>query len=373
MIQYLAVLFGLLVLAITSIILLRRANTETRVIVNQEHSAVLVDGTYESVAITCRDACVTVITLTNSGTTSFGSAFFMRILGDVYLITAAHVIEDANSVTAVASNFNNTPGNHQFLKCSVLGLDLAADVGVLSLPTQPGLNQTVLQFYEGITEVPQGSACAVIGNPLGVDMSSLAEGRVRDGKYCEMGPESIHITAPILPGNSGSPILSVSNEPRVIGLVSWVYVDSDQMSQACFAGGVNTFILTGSVRRIVELESNFKNKGFMGITASRPHTYHQIGEAPPGGIEVLGVTPAGPFELGDIILKVAGQPVGVFDSQYSISRHTWFNHGKELTVEYRRGNSFLTDAVKLWELPANLDKFDFQGTKYKKPIANLRV
>ena len=357
--MYCCVLAIITVVLICTFMYIRTRVLATTVIVNQEHQALLVDGSFEKVSLTCRDACVTVVTDNN-----LGSGFFVSVDDQLCVITAAHVVENETYISVVASNFNGIQGNNQNLDCSLVGVDSAADIAVLILADGISSdNQKFLEFYSGITEVPQGSACAIIGNPQGSDVSSIASGLVRDGKYIESGVEGVYTTVPVLPGNSGAPILSVGTEPKVIGMCCWLLVDDEGDYQSCFSGGTNTFILVDSVKKILATKGNFTNKGYIGIRRAEPASYG----SGPNGVRVLEAD-SGTFLVGDIILSVNGQAVGVFDNQYSICRHVWFAEGKTVSVKYTSGGNEQTKMVTVSTMPTELDNFYYTGAKYKRPV-----
>jgi S1-C subfamily serine protease len=333
---------------------------------------------YENVALLCRDACVSIVA-DNGSLVVFGSGFVVDILPkdepeSRYIVTAAHVVVENNSnqrfsdIFAVISNANNISGQNIHVQCVVVGVDIAADVCVLrTTGTVFTDSQTVISIRSSEDTFPQGSPCVVIGNPLGTDVSSLASGIVRDGKYVDQGAlESLYTTTPILPGNSGSPFVSISGE--VIGLVSWVKV-YDEAAQANFSGGVNHFMLSRVVQKLISIGTDFTDKGYLGITATEPLCgyYMLLNPSLPAVNGMIIITLDGNSVLrdvgvveGDILLSVGGQDVGVFDNQYSIGRKIWFAAGETLSIKYLRsatGVEVRVDQVTVGVLPSKHDIF----------------
>ena len=235
-----------------------------------------------------KQATVTIISEFPNSSSSNGSGFVIghQPAGKHILIgTCAHILLQgegvsyptvkAEQVEVVLSGANGDPSVNIQVLCVIVGLDVAADIGVLrTLSTDEHPNrgfdfttdQAVLEWGDSDTVIP-GEKCYVVGNPLGADFASIASGTVRDAKYVgtfESGTiESLYTSAPILPGNSGSSVLSSTG--KLIGLSSWV-TNSSNVAQSSFAGGPNQHMAEQIINHIVATNADFQHKGYLGVT-----------------------------------------------------------------------------------------------------------
>jgi len=146
-----------------------------------------------------------VSTATVSGTGFIVSA-------DGYVLTNAHVIEGATSVTV--TELDGTC--HQ---AEIIGYDADYEVGVLKI--EPEEDLPVLELGS-IENVLVGQEIYVIGNPLGELTYSLTPGIVSAmDRYINIDGTAINafqISAAVNTGNSGGPVFD--DQGRVIGLVT---------------------------------------------------------------------------------------------------------------------------------------------------------
>ena len=185
----------------------------------------------------------------------------------------------ANIFVVVAGANGDATVNVQ-VKCTVLGSDQGADIAVLETHNttdnpDTGFDFTALQkvlaFSDSTVNSP-GSTIFVIGNPLGEDHNSIAQGTLRDNKYVSSSTgvgavEGISFSAPIAPGNSGGPVLDSSMQ--VVGLSNYIFTGFNS-----FAGGVNSFMATRLVDRI--MATGVTNKGFLGCSSSEIVASHVL-------------------------------------------------------------------------------------------------
>ena len=151
----------------------------------------------------------------------FCSGWF--ITADGWIATAAHCILIGDtladgkaiptdfSITVV--NVNGVVGDKRVFQPSKIFVDAAADFALLKLD---GLTtQNFLQWADSSAEC-NGNRCFVVGNPLGYDNMSVADGIIRDRRYITTADnngnyntiEDVLISVPTFPGNSGSPIIN---------------------------------------------------------------------------------------------------------------------------------------------------------------------
>lgn len=125
-----------------------------------------------------------------------------------YVLTNAHVINDAQTVTVTLSD-----GRHYSAK--VIGLDKPSDVGLLQIKAK---NLTSVPIGDS-NLLKVGDTVAAIGNPFGLNQS-VSSGIVSALGRATLGIENyenfIQTDAPINPGNSGGALLN--EQGQLIGI-----------------------------------------------------------------------------------------------------------------------------------------------------------
>jgi hypothetical protein len=150
-----------------------------------------------------RKAVVTIQALDASGRLmASGTGFFVT---EGYVITAAHVLEDAAGCRIELSD-----GQQQ--RCSVTAVDTAKDVVML---TVSGRSSNSLRW--GSSEsMKDGDEVTVISNPLGQLPGTVSRGIISASRVVN-GTKLLQISAAISHGSSGAPVLNARGQ--VIGIV----------------------------------------------------------------------------------------------------------------------------------------------------------
>lgn len=151
------------------------------------------------------DAVVLIVISDSSGTeTALGSGFIISADGEI--VTNYHVIKDAHSAIVKLSN------GAFFPVTGVLASDADKDLAIVKVN---GKNLPFLTLGE-LEKVQVGEHVVAIGSPLGL------EGTVSDGVVSAIrdvsGKKWIQTTAPASHGNSGGPLLDMSN--NVVGVIT---------------------------------------------------------------------------------------------------------------------------------------------------------
>lgn len=148
---------------------------------------------------------------------ALGNGTGFLVDADGTALTAYHVIRDAAKATARFSDGAT---------CKILGVvafDESRDIAVVRV------EETKRPFLTVAKQVPAiGSESFVIGAPKGLEFS-ITEGivnQVRD----DGGTQSIQFSAPVSPGNSGSPL--IDSEGRAVGVVSYQRTDGQNLNFA---------------------------------------------------------------------------------------------------------------------------------------------
>ncbi len=151
-----------------------------------------------------------------------GSGFI--ISADGYVLTNAHVIEDADEVSVLLADKRE-------LKAKVIGIDEATDVAVLKLPVS---NLPTLKMGDA-NALKVGEWVIAIGSPFGFDhtvSAGVVSAKTRSLPNSGYVP-FIQTDVALNPGNSGGPLLNLRGE--VVGVNSQIYSRSGGYMGLSFA------------------------------------------------------------------------------------------------------------------------------------------
>ena len=168
-------------------------------------------------------------------TGSLGSGFVFDDLG--HIITNAHVVESASSVTITfldGSQYN----------AQIIGLDKFTDIAVIKVEEKPRYLHP-LQIGDSST-LKVGEQVAAIGNPFGLSGSMTSGivsqiGRLLPSQDTGFSiPNVIQTDAAINPGNSGGPLLNMAG--KVMGINTAIQSGTGQSAGIGFAVPSNTIL-----------------------------------------------------------------------------------------------------------------------------------
>ena len=230
---------------------------------------------------------------------SVGSGFILS--ADGYVLTNAHVVDDASEVTVKLTD------KREF-KAKVVGLDKRTDVAVLKIDAT-GLPKVAIGDPD---KVKVGEWVAAIGKPYGFD-NTITAGIV-SAKGRELPNENlvpfIQTDVPINPGNSGGPLFNLRGE--VIGINSIIYSRTGGYMGLAFAVPID--VAMGAVKQIQEKGRVTRGRIGVQIQEVSKETADAFGLPKATGALVNSVEKGGPadkggIESGDIILKADGRTV----------------------------------------------------------------
>jgi serine protease Do len=262
-----------------------------------------------------------------------GSGFIVS--PDGYILTNAHVVENADEVTV------KTTDRREYT-AKVVGVDEQTDVAVLKIDAK---NLPTVQIGDP-DKLRPGEWVVAIGSPFGFENSvtagivSATSRAMPGGNYTPF----IQTDVAVNPGNSGGPLFNMNGE--VVGINSQIYSRTGGYMGVSFAIPINVastvkdqLIKTGHVTR------SRIGVGIQDVTAQLAESF---GLDRPRGALVGQVEDDGPgakagIKAGDVILKVDGDtietssqvPVLVAGKKpgSAVSIEVWRNGGtKELTV-----------------------------------------
>ena len=285
-------------------------------------------------------------------TQSRGSGFI--ISDDGYLLTNAHVVSDADTITVRLTD------KREF-KAKVVGTDKRTDLALLKIEAS-GLPK-IVKGNPNLLKV--GEWVLAIGSPFGFD-SSVTVGIV-SAKGRSLPQESyvpfIQTDAAINPGNSGGPLFNMKGE--VIGINSQIYTRTGGFMGLSFAIPIDVAMdvadqlrTTGKVTRgrigvviqevTLDLAESF---GLSKATGALISSVEKGGAADRAGIQV-----------SDVILKFDGNSV---TSSFDLPRIVGATRpGSKVTVQlWRKGESH---EVKLTVAEMPNDKTEQSGNNASK-------
>lgn len=237
---------------------------------------------------------------------SIGAGFF--ISNDGYIMTNAHVIEDAAAISVVLYDGSE-------LRASVVGTDVTTDIAVIKVSGEN--NFTALKAGNS-DDVEVGEFVLTIGHPTGEELKfSSTFGTVSavnrliniDGRVNSY----IQVDAAINPGNSGGPLLNMNGEVIGINSAKTVNAGYDNDNQPIAADGLGFAI---PINKAMEVANSLIQNGSIvrpGIGVSVITITADMAEAYdiPQGILVYSVVKDGPghkagLYADDIITKADG-------------------------------------------------------------------
>ena len=308
-------------------------------------------------------ACSTVNFIINDKKSICSGSFISLSENDLkngLFMTAAHcvmkVIENDVIKTTELYITNPLTNNYYSVDINNIYYDGIADVAIIKTDIDFTNNPDIpLKLSKTVSET--GDICYICGNPGGYDNLSISGGHIRDANYNMpsgiSATNNLLISAPGIGGNSGSPILN--NEGEIIGIYTWGYTKSNQLS-----GGANLEVLNSTLPVLAQFPISKRNitKNFLGLWWQTPspfylQNYYPSKKFPNKGLFINGINNEfSPFEnllqLKDIILSATiGDKTINFGEQ--IDQFTlgvlYYQTEKNISLNVRRGT--YTIIVKL--------------------------
>lgn len=256
---------------------------------------------------------------------------------DGYIITNAHVVEDAVSVIIVDQDMNE-------YDAVVIGADAQTDLAVLKIEAS-GLS--ACEFGKS-GNLRIGELAIAIGNPLGFELygtmtSGIISGLNRTITIGENEMTLIQTNASINSGNSGGPLIDAYG--RVIGITSAKVAST-------YGEGLGFAIPIDEALPIIEdliHHGYVTGRPMIGVSGEDITTIMSMYYRLPQGVYVRFVTPESPAEAagikaGDIIIGIQGESITTMNELNNIKNQ--YSAGDTITLTiYRDGSNMDVDLV----------------------------
>ncbi len=273
-----------------------------------------------------------VVDITCTTSTGTSTAVGMIYTADGYIVTCAHVIDNAVSAQVILYPSGDT------YDATIVGFDTYTEIGVLKIEAT-GL--TPVTFADPAS-VKVGQKVVAIGSPCGLELThSVSEGIVSglrdDLKFESLGLilNVIQHSASINFGNSGGPLLNEYGQ--VIGMNS-IKASSDTYDNIGFAVRVES-IIDMADKLITNGSAGRPVIGIKGATDTAVGGIYVAQVIPGYGAEAAGI------QVGDIITKLNGERVDSIEK--FILLLGGYSEADEIELMILRDVESLTVKVKL--------------------------
>lgn len=286
---------------------------------------------------------------------SLGSGFI--ISGDGYVLTNAHVVDQADEITVRLTD------KREF-RAKVIGADKRTDVALIKIEAS---NLPAVRFGDP-AGLRVGEWVVAIGSPFGFDNSVTAG--IVSAKGRSLPQENyvpfIQTDVAINPGNSGGPLFNMKGE--VVGINSQIYSRSGGYQGIAFAIPIDVAMdIQGQLRA-----SGKVSRGRIGVVIQEvtKELADSFGLAKPAGAIVNAVEPGGPaekagVEAGDVILRFDGKAVGASSDLPRLVGAT--RPGARVSLQVWRKGAARDLTLTVAEMPAD-DKADAKAGKKGKAV-----
>jgi serine protease Do len=291
-----------------------------------------------------------------------GSGFIVS--ADGYILTNAHVVDDAGEVTVKLTD------NREFT-AKVVGVDKRTDVALVKIDAK---NLPAVRIGEA-AKSKVGEWVAAIGSPFGLENTVTAG--IISAKSRSLPDENyvpfIQTDVAINPGNSGGPLFNMAGE--VIGINSQIYSRTGGYMGLSFAVPIEV-----AMKVKTDLQKYGKvSRGRLGVTIQSvtQELADSFGLKKPQGALVAAVEPKSPadkagIKTGDIIMGVDGRDI---ENSIELPRVIGESRpGTQVKLKIWRQGETKELAASLGEIPAEkVAKADTGGSNTKPSKLGVAV
>ena len=278
------------------------------------------------------------------GQVQSGAGSGVIISDDGYILTCAHVIEDASNITVTIGDTDYT--------ATVIGSDTTSDIAVIKIDAT-GLTPAAVGNSDNLVV---GEEVIAVGNPLGELGGTVTNGIISalnrsvsiqsGGAMVDMS--LIQTNASVSPGNSGGGLFNMAGE--LVGIVNAKSADSEAEGLG-FAIPINDAI---AVAQDLLEKGYVSGRPYLGITyvaVTDASTAQQLGVSAYGIyiVEVIDGSPADQagLEPGDRVISIDNTEIAAQEDLGTIVQ----SHaaGDTISITVARGGQMVTLNVTLGE------------------------
>lgn len=283
------------------------------------------------------------------GSQGSGSGFIIEKNKKYYVITNAHVIDNAD--TSKGSIFVYSVNQSKY-EVKLVGGDTFFDIAILEFIDKPGREIKPLEFRKKNFKI--GESVYAIGNPLGEYPYSISDGIIsginRSSQSKVFGLFGfLQSTATIIWGNSGGPL--VDSDGKVVGMNSQISFAYNKYIQPQINFALESKICQRIINDVLE-NKGFVKRVFLGAEFSKSYdiidNYYYYTEYEIDTIPILnGVIPNSPaYEylqnyVGCEILEINSKKI--YNLQDILEILEFAEIGKPLTFKFKKDNKIFND------------------------------
>jgi len=242
-----------------------------------------------------------VVSISCTGHNSSSSGTGVVLTESGYLITNAHVVENAQHITVILSD-------ERQLNAKLVGADAISDLAVLHVEAG-GL---IPAEFGDSSALRVGDSVVAIGDPLGIELrGTMTNGIVsainRDLNTGGRTLTLIQTNAALNSGNSGGPLINCYGQVIGINTLKIGVFTSDSGAE-----GLGFAIPSTTVKEIADQlisQGYVSGRPTLGITGERVSSFYQFYYNMPSGLYITGLDPESDaarkgIEEGDILISV---------------------------------------------------------------------
>lgn len=272
----------------------------------------------------------------------YGSGTGFAVSSEGYILTNAHVVEDADKLTV------KIYGEEDERDATLVGSDTETDIAVLKVD-----GVTLQPLVLGDSDaVRVGEYALAIGNPLSTDelANTITFGIIsatsREITIDNYTNTYLQTDAAINFGNSGGPLINMEGEVIGVNSAKTITAGYDEMGNAVSAEGIGFALPINQVKKIMEIliTKGYVERPGIGVTVSTIDEATAEEYGTPVGALVQSVVKDRPaaeagIQAGDIIVEANGKEITTHEELVNIVLGCMI--GDELQVKVYRDGEYL--------------------------------